>query len=354
MPRGRQKKTKNFDTYSDSTIKDTSSSDPIKIYFREMGSETLLTKEKEYKIFKTIAENQKKMYLLLTSPLVLPFTCKHIDKDVNKNLFFHPDKLDEISKCIYKMKNKKITQCLNNIKGRIEDNRQRMIKSNLRLVVNIAKRYTNRGVEPLDLIQEGNIGLMKAVNKFAYKRGYKFSTYATWWIRQAITKAIANQSRTIRIPVHEFEKINKMTRTTCLLVQEIGREPTPDEIAKRMELPVLKVKNLMKISQVPVSLDTPIGDDECSNLGKLIEDKQNPNPYETTKKNDFSEKIDKTLQTLPDKEEKILRMRFGIGDNNDEKTLAEIGKKIGVCRERVRQIEKTAITKLKKIKPASL
>ena len=228
----------------------------------------------------------------------------------------------------------------------LEKLRDHLIRANLNLVINIAKRYANPKLIVYDLIQEGNIGLMKAVDKFEYRRGYKFSTYATWWIRQAITRAIADQARTIRIPVHMIETINKLIRTSRYLVQELGREPTPDEIADKMEVPLDKVRKVLKIAREPISLETPIGEEDDSHLGDFIEDKTFMLPSEAAISLNLSEQTRKVLATLTPREEKILRMRFGIGEKADH-TLEEVGSDFAVTRERIRQIEAKALRKLR-------
>jgi len=258
------------------------------------------------------------------------------------------DKITELE-----MEAKIDSRTLRQLLRRVEDGLQKakqakteLIEANLRLVVSIAKKYTNRGLQFLDLIQEGNIGLMKAVDKFEYQRGYKFSTYATWWIRQAITRAIADQARTIRIPVHMIETINKLIRTSRQLVQELGREPMPEEIAERMELPVDKVRKILRIAKEPISLETPIGEEEDSHLGDFIEDKKAVNPSDAVVRLNLVERTRRALAMLTPREEKVLRMRFGIGEKADH-TLEEVGRDFHVTRERIRQIEAKALRKLR-------
>jgi RNA polymerase primary sigma factor len=308
----------------------------------------------EHKSGLSIKELQKTLREIRSSPLR--------QRAIAKKLGIRPDEIEEMSLVIANARKKikrveeeaKLTETvLRDTVNEIEDGERtaekakaELVEANLRLVVSIAKKYTNRGLQFLDLIQDGNIGLMKAVDKFEYKRGYKFSTYATWWIRQAITRAIADQARTIRIPVHMIETINKLIRTSRYLVQELGREPTPEEIAEKMELPLDKVRKVLKIAKEPISLETPIGEEEDSHLGDFIEDKSVISPADAVISMNLAEQTRKVLATLTPREEKVLRMRFGIGEKSDH-TLEEVGQDFEVTRERIRQIEAKALRKLR-------
>jgi RNA polymerase primary sigma factor len=308
----------------------------------------------EHKSGLSLKEFRKTLREIRSSPLR--------QRAVAKKLGIRPDEIEEMSRVIQTAQKKvkrveeeaKLSEdVLRDTVNEISDGERmaekakaELVEANLRLVVSIAKKYTNRGLQFLDLIQEGNIGLMKAVDKFEYKRGYKFSTYATWWIRQAITRAIADQARTIRIPVHMIETINKLIRTSRYLVQELGREPTPEEIAEKMELPLDKVRKVLKIAKEPISLETPIGEEEDSHLGDFIEDKSVISPADAVISMNLAEQTRKVLATLTPREEKVLRMRFGIGEKSDH-TLEEVGQDFEVTRERIRQIEAKALRKLR-------
>ena len=290
--------------------------DPVRMYLKEIGKVDLLTSEQEVALAQTMVTGQE--------------TKRQLEEMEAEGVALDPEARREMEKLVKAGERAK----------------QSLAEANLRLVVSIAKRYVGRGMLFLDLIQEGNLGLIKAVEKFDYTKGYKFSTYATWWIRQAITRAIADQARTIRIPVHMVETINKLIRTSRYLVQELGRDPTPEEIAERMEYPVEKVKKVLKIAKEPISLETPIGDEEDSSLGDFIEDKKAVAPAEEVINTKLSEQLAAVLADLTPREEQVLRKRFGIAEKSDH-TLEEVGKLFNVTRERIRQIEAKALRKLR-------
>jgi RNA polymerase primary sigma factor len=276
-------------------------------------------------------------------------------KDVGAKINLHKEELQRLQRQIANVEEatgltiteiKEINRRMSMGEARARRAKKEMVEANLRLVISIAKKYTNRGLQFLDLIQEGNIGLMKAVDKFEYRRGYKFSTYATWWIRQAITRSIADQARTIRIPVHMIETINKLNRISRQMLQEMGREPTPEELGERMEMPEDKVRKVLKIAKEPISMETPIGDDEDSHLGDFIEDLTIASPVDAATEEGLTEATREVLGGLTAREAKVLRMRFGI-DMNTDHTLEEVGKQFDVTRERIRQIEAKALRKLR-------
>ena len=302
--------------------------DPVRMYLKEIGKVQLLSADEEIHLAQVIEEGDSYKQ-----------RCHEIEKKLRKPE--SPEAKEELTKKLASLKKegqKKIDAG--------EAAKKRLAEANLRLVVSIAKRYVGRGMQFLDLIQEGNLGLIKAVEKFDYNKGYKFSTYATWWIRQAITRAIADQARTIRIPVHMVETINKLIRVSRQLLQTLGREPSPEEIAAEMNIPEVKVREILKISQEPVSLETPIGEEEDSHLGDFIEDDNVPAPAEAATQMLLREQLDKVLDSLTDREKKVLRLRFGLDDGR-QRTLEEVGKEFNVTRERIRQIEAKALRKLR-------
>ena len=301
----------NFDTLPASIKVD----DPVRMYLKEIGKVTLLTNDEETEYAITVVEGR---------------ACKAKLEALGERTEENATEYDELRLAV----------------DRAEIAKERLVQANLRLVVSIAKKYTSRGLHFLDLIQEGNMGLMKAVDKFDYNKGFKFSTYATWWIRQAITRAVADQARTIRIPVHMVETINKLHRIQRQLVQELLREPTIEEIAAKMGISVEKVQQIQKIQQEPISLESPVGEEEDSSLGDFISDPSALDPYEYTAKVKLREELDKLLEDLTDREERVLRLRFGLLDGR-MRTLEEVGKEFGVTRERIRQIEAKALRKLK-------
>ena len=291
--------------------------DPVRMYLKEIGKIPLLTLEEETELAKLVVDGREARTKL-----------EEIEKDDQNTV-----SIEEY-------------EALQDIVEKADAAKDKLVNANLRLVVSIAKRYLSRGLQFLDLIQEGNMGLIKAVDKFDYNKGFKFSTYATWWIRQAITRAVADQARTIRIPVHMVETINKLVRVQRQLVQEYGREATAEEIAKKMDITVEKVQAIQKIAQEPISLESPVGEEEDSSLGDFVADQTTLDPYEYTAKAKLREELDSVLATLTDREERVLRLRFGLLDGR-QRTLEEVGKEFNVTRERIRQIEAKALRKLK-------
>ncbi len=311
-------KTKDIDDIVSSIISPTQADDPIKMYLREIGQIELLTPTQELEYSRKVQEG------------ILAQSRIDAAKKGKKNAELTPEEKEKMEEIV---------------EVGLES-RDILINSNLRLVVSIAKRYLGRGMQFQDLIQEGNMGLMKAVNKFDYTKGYKFSTYATWWIKQAITRAIADQARTIRIPVHMVETINKLVRTQRKLTQDLHREPTPEELAESLHMTVEKVQQIQKIAQEPVSLETPVGEEDDSTLGDFVHDVELPNPLEFTINEKYKEEIDTVLKTLTPREEKVLRLRFGLDDGKPH-TLEDVGKEFDVTRERIRQIESKALRRLR-------
>ncbi len=301
--------------------------DPVRMYLKEIGKVPLLSADEEIELAKQMEEGCK--------------VRDEIDAIRKKS-----ERLSSAERAKLLQQAREIQEQNSEILEAGDDAKKRLAEANLRLVVSIAKRYVGRGMQFLDLIQEGNLGLIKAVEKFDYRKGYKFSTYATWWIRQAITRAIADQARTIRIPVHMVETINKLMRVQRQLLQELGREPSPEEVAKEMKLPIERVAEIQKISQEPVSLETPIGEEEDSHLGDFIMDDKVPVPAEAAASTILREELLKVLETLTDREQKVLRLRFGLDDGRT-RTLEEVGKEFNVTRERIRQIEAKALRKLR-------
>ncbi len=341
-------------------VERTKFSDPIRAYLHQMGRIPLLFREEEIQLAKNIEEGNKTIKKTLKKLIAEDIFILMVKKKNLANLVHQlKNAIDKESKGLlpkgfmereWEINKKEFQQHLPILQKEAEKvriSKEKMIQSNLRLVVSIAKKYINRGLSLLDLIQEGNMGLMRAVDKFEYKRGYKFSTYATWWIRQAITRAIADQARTIRIPVHMIETINRLARISQKFVQTYGRGPTAEELSEKMKLPIDKVRAVFKISQHPISLETPIGSDDTSHFGDFIEDKDVIMPDKIAAFSMLKEQIGRVLDTLPEREKDILKLRFGIGEGTSPHTLEEVGKKFNVTRERVRQIEAKALNKLR-------
>ena len=356
-PRELHKKSKSQITKSLQT-EGTKEYDAVRSYLYQMGKISLLTREEEVIFSRAIEEGKKELKNML-SEVIPPKVLQSLleEKKITKILREVREYCQSNEESPFPKKEvlpypvniekfKEFIEEINKAEEKIESAKKKMTESNLRLVVSIAKKYVNRGLSFLDLIQEGNIGLMRAVDKFEYKRGFKFSTYATWWIRQAITRAIADQARTIRIPVHMIETMNKLLKVSQNFVQEKGREPTAEELAELMNLPVEKIRGILKISQHPISLETPVGSDEDSHFGDFIEDEKAEHPVKSAARKMLKEQIDEVLETLPGREKEILKLRFGIGKTLPH-TLEEVGRKFQVTRERVRQIEAKALKKLR-------